>query len=502
MSESEGSTDLNKLENTTDDNKGIKGQPHKIYFYRYVALFAYGLIYSADQILASYMIPLFFMLGKLYDINLGNFMTYGTYISLLAIPSTFLVIPLIEKKGVHISLLIGTMGVAASAWLRAAININIYFLLVEQVLHGFFGVFYMVAITKVSVRWFPPSQRIYATFCPHIVADMSIFLGSYIPNWYVTQPDEGEAYDIPKLRNDIYEGLFMEAILASSMFTVALLLYRERPKTPPSPADDAISNKKKSEILKGMLKLLRNKNCMLLILGHAIYWNMLQALLGIKTILVEPFGINPEKTASYSLMVGVVTGFVSSVSAGIFISKYKKYKLAICISVFLTSGVCAMNTFLPYLKSIPWIMAGTGISSFVSNPELSIVYEFACELGYPVGESAIIAFTKACSIPLAIITQEAMKDMVNHPSIAKSIAFGLATAGVYFTYGFIVLVFVKQELRRDRRDTSIMEGLPFEAEYFHSVAEAAGIEESEFQMTPMSPLLVNTESASIQSTGP
>ena len=394
------------------------------------------------------MIPLFSMLHKLYDINIGNWMSYNSFIAFLGIPSIIFAIPLIEKKGVHISLLIGTMGVAASAWLRTAMNIHIYFLLVNWIVHTMFGVFYMVAITKVSVRWFPPSQRIYATFCPHIVADMSIFLGSYIPNWYVTQPDEGEEYDILKLKNDIYDGVFMEAIL-----------------------------------------------------GHAAFWNMFQANLMNKTMLVKPFGINPEKTASYSLMVGVVTGFISSVLAGIYISKYKKYKLAICVSLFLASGVCAMNTFIPYLKSIPWIMAGTGISSFVSNPELSIVYEFACELGYPVGESAIIAFTRSLSIPLSIITQEAMKDMVDHPSIAKSIAFGLATAGVYFIYGFVVLVFVKQELRRDRRDTSIMEGLPFEAEYFHSVAEAAGIEESEFQMTPMSPLLVNTESASIQSTG-
>ena len=501
MSEIIGGKDINELENKTIDNKSIKGQPHKTYFYRYIALFAYGLIYSADQILWSYMIPLFSMLHKLYDINIGNWMSYNSFIAFLGIPSIIFAIPLIEKKGVHISLLIGTMGVAASAWLRTAMNIHIYFLLVNWIVHTMFGVFYMVAITKVSVRWFPPSQRIYATFCPHIVADMSIFLGSYIPNWYVTQPDEGEEYDIPKLKNDIYEGVFMEAILTSAMFLVAIILYRERPKTPPSPADDAISNKKKSEILKGMLRLLRNKNCMLLILGHAAFWNMFQANLMNKTMLVKPFGINPEKTASYSLMVGVVTGFISSVLAGIYISKYKKYKLAICVSLFLASGVCAMNTFIPYLKSIPWIMAGTGISSFVSNPELSIVYEFACELGYPVGESAIIAFTRSLSIPLSIITQEAMKDMVNHPSIAKSIAFGLATAGVYFTYGFVVLVFVRQELRRDRRDTSIMEGLPFEAEYFHSVAEAAGIEESEFQMTPMSPLLVNTESATIQSTG-
>ena len=56
MSEIIGGKDINELENKTIDNKGIKGQPHKIYFYRYIALFAYGLIYSADQILWSYML--------------------------------------------------------------------------------------------------------------------------------------------------------------------------------------------------------------------------------------------------------------------------------------------------------------------------------------------------------------------------------------------------------------------------------------------------------------
>ena len=472
---------------------------YKVYKYRFVALFSYILIMAYSQIKLCYTLPLMHIMQDAYEINIEDWMMLNAYLHLLSIPSLLVAIPLIEKRGVHISLFIGAVGVLATAWCMTAINYHIYFMAINFTLFPLFVVFYRVAITKVSVRWFPPSQRIMATFTTNIFCDLAVFLGSFIPTWYVETPPKDSKWT-PQLKDhikhQIYKGFLMEAILGSVMFTTAILLYREKPKSPPSPADDNISNKKKSEIIKGVLRLARNKNFLIVLLGHIFFLTMFELSLGNKAMIYSPFDVDAEKATSYSMMAGVVAGSISSIITGIFLNKSKRFKLAICLSMFLTAGAMAANTFIPFLNSVWWIVLGSAFTAFCSGPEMSIAQEFACELGYPVGESLIIGLITLLYNPLTIISQEAIKDMINYPTKTKSLIFGLVTAAVYLCFGIAVL-FVNEDLRRDRRDTSIMDGLPFEADYLHSFAEPSlnQLDESEFQLTPLTPIpaLLNSQ---------
>ena len=465
---------------------------YRVYFYRFIALIAFDLIISIDAIVDTYIDPMISTIGILYNINLENWMLMSVCLTLLGIPATLLVIPLIEKAGVHISLIIGVCGLMGSIWMRTAINHSIYYILGNLVIYDIFHMFYILAITKVSVRWFPPSQRVMATFATNIVADISMFVGNYIPTWYVhLHSDEDPAnWDKDKLKKDIYDGLFMEAILGSVMCGIALMLYRERPKSPPSPADDKISSHQKSEVVRGMIQLFKNKNFMILIIGHTCYMTMGIIETVNQSMLYTPFDIDPLKATSYTNMAGVIAGTVSSIAVGILLNKYKKFKVTICSCMFLVSLSCILSTFLPFTGNLTWVVMGAGLSAFVSNPERSTLFEFACELGYPVGESAILGVIMALQAPLAVIIQISMRNVVNHPSTHKSVIFGLASAAVFMAYG-VATIFIKEDLRRDRRDTSIMEG------YTDSFAfggdqytHREGGEFEGFQLTPVQPLLL------------
>ena len=315
----------------------------------------------------------------------------------------------------------------------------------------------------------------------------------YIPNWYVTTPDfNSDNWDISSMKQNIYNGLLMEAILASVLLLAGVLLYRERPKTPPSPADDTFSMKKKSKVTKGLLNLAKNKNFVILLIRHTLFLTMAELKTANNGFIYMPFNINPQKAVSYSAMAGVTAGLVSSSMVGILLNKYKRFKLTICTCMFLMSGVSILQIFIPYTESVTWVMLGTGLAAFVSNPEISTVMEFSMELGYPVGETPILGLITTLSIPLGIIAQESIKDMLHSPSKTKSVIFQIVVVSVYFSYA-IAMLFVKEELRRDRRDTSIMEGLPYDTEYFFSVADENGESEGDFQLTPVFPLLQEDE---------
>ena len=149
----------------------------RVYFYRFIALLAFDLVICCNAILYSYLGPLIPTICKMYDLNAENWMLLNSIFGLLTIPSTFfLAIPLIEKHGVHISMVIGVIGILIGTWCKVFINKTIYFLAVNWVLFGISASFISVAITKVSVRWFPPSQRVMATFFTNIIRDLSMFL--------------------------------------------------------------------------------------------------------------------------------------------------------------------------------------------------------------------------------------------------------------------------------------------------------------------------------------
>ena len=470
---------------------GRNRKKYDIYVYRYIALLAFNIIICCDSILLAFMFPIFATLGKLYDLNMETWMDINALTGLLTIPSLIVAVPLIEKRGVHISMGIGAVGVCLSARAMTALNISIYFLLVNYVLYNIFTVFYRVAITKVSVRWFPPSQRVIATFITNIMNDLSIFLGSYIPTWYVSTPPITEHWSsetIKSIKQDMQNGLLMEAILSTGMFIIGVVIYRERPKNPPSPAEDLQSVRSKSKIIEGLLYLVKNKNFMILFIGHVLFVNMIEMQGTNQSLLYVPFDINTELATAYSTMARVISGSISASVVGFILNKYKRYKLTICVCAFTVTLTAIMNTFLPYSGNLYWIMVGAGISAFAYTPELSTVYEFSCELGYPVGESTILGAMFSLGSIFAVITQFAMKPFVQNPSTTKSAIFGFIVSGVILSYG-VSIIFIREDLRRDRRDTSIMEGrsqthqiLPFDLEIIHD-------EFPQFQLTPLSPML-------------
>ena len=466
-------------------------QQFRSYYYRFISLAAYDLLIFVSSMCMCYNGSLMPIYAEIYDVQMGDWSLIISYLGLFGVAAVLIVIPCIEKLGVHISLLIGGLGIIAAYWTRTTININYKVSsAASNSLLNFFQPFYQVAITKVSVRWFPPRERVMATFITNISQDLGIFLGFFIPIWYVNPPDNHDDWDIPSIKDDIFNGMLMEAILLTAAFTVTIFTFRERPKTPPSPADDVVSNMKKSQILKGLGILIKNKSFLIVMIGHICFLTTTSLRAGNLGMIFVPFNINPEKAMSYYIMAEILPGVVSTFAVGYFLSRYKKFKLVMYVVCVCMSACYVMNTFLPYMESLAWIIVGGGIQALFLGPELSCVYEFMCELGYPVGEAIIIGIPKFVIPVLLILGQIGMRDMLNHPTKEGAVIFGCIAASVFLLFG-IAMLFVKEELRRDRRDTSIMTGITFDDEYLDSfVKSSPSLEnEVEMQLTPNTPLL-------------
>ena len=123
------------------------------------------------------------------------------------------------------------------------------------------------------------------------------------------------------------------------------------------------------------------------------------------SIIFRSFKIDAEKATSYFIMAEVIPGVFSAMVVGYILNRSKRFKTVLCICCFLTSACYVMNTFIPYLGSLNWIIVGAAINACAVGPELSTVQEFLCELGYPAGESMIIGIIRFAVPVLHILGQ-------------------------------------------------------------------------------------------------
>ena len=98
----------------------------------------------------------------------------------------------------------------------------------------------------------------------------------------------------------------MEAILATVVVIIALIIYREEPKTPPSSADDSYSVKKKSQLIKSLFLLARNKNFLVVLIGFIFFILFDELHAENLSMLLSPFNVNNEEATTYFIISEIV----------------------------------------------------------------------------------------------------------------------------------------------------------------------------------------------------
>lgn len=371
---------------------------------------------------------------KWQDSNIGMLANYGN------IAFMFTVLPMcyfMDVKGLRVSLLICSFLVMTGTVMRC-ITLDpgpaTWLANICAVLNGIGGTVPFAGPAALSSVWFPPDQRATATaivsFANYMGVSLSFIIGPqmvsspayktvnstenvtdtlemvpvlrsghvsrsyHVPSLYGSEyinSSHREVMNMSTLESDIKNYLYLQAGLGVLLFILVVIYFPARPPKPPS----ASASIKRTEYVKGLLRILCNGSVWLIVLAYAIPTGILGVWQSVLDVNLKPLGIS-QNTAGYmgfwQTLAGCTSGLIIARFADIFMRRMKLF----LITLFLGAVAASAWFFILWQKYIPFnlisLYTACILIGILINGGIPLFYEIACEASYPVAEGVTGGF--------------------------------------------------------------------------------------------------------------
>ena len=238
----------------------------------------------------------------------------------------------------------------------------------------------MNAPAKLAATWFGPTERLTAlTICVSAVI-FGAAVGFVFPVLFIGDDDKDEVF-----KQNVMISLVAQAGIGLVISVVTLLMFKNKPKTPPSPsAFDRIDED--GIFLKSVKGTFANKDFMFLFLSFFFVLGSFNTLATIVSYLCQIWNYTDTEASLFGGLF-IVGGIVASALIGIIVEKTHRYKLCIQFQCFFAAIFSLCQLFL-FKKGITWL---TGLMCFLQGSMMvsimAVSFDFAVELTFPIGES-------------------------------------------------------------------------------------------------------------------
>ncbi|XP_044870611.1 feline leukemia virus subgroup C receptor-related protein 2 isoform X5 [Mauremys mutica] len=279
--------------------------------------------------------------------------------------------------------------------------------------------------------------------CPICSIELGIAVGFVLPPILVPNLEDTEqlAYHISIM-------FFITAAVATVLFILVIIVFREKPLFPPSRAQALIQLKPPEEYsyVQSILRLLRNTNFVLLIVAYGLNTGCFYALSTLLNRMVIQHYPGEEVNAGRIGLTIVVSGMAGALLSGIWLDKTKTYKKTTLVVYIMSLGGLVAYTFTLSLGHLWVVFVTAGVLGFFMTGYLPLGFEFAAELTYPESEGTSSGLLNVSAQVFGIIFTIAQGKIIDR--------FG-TQAGNLFLCSFLLLgtfitVFIKADLRRQQ----------------------------------------------------
>lgn len=141
----------------------------------------------------------------------------------------------IDKYGVRISLIIGSILCIIGSWTRLFVGQSFYMLIVGSIICGIGSPFILNVQGKIIANWFFPKDHSFITSFLCFFMIIFSFIGMLFPSFVFNNYNEHHAQHDPSLgRNLMVKLILIEALIATLFLLPNLFFLREKPIHPPS----------------------------------------------------------------------------------------------------------------------------------------------------------------------------------------------------------------------------------------------------------------------------
>ncbi|XP_047466230.1 feline leukemia virus subgroup C receptor-related protein 2 isoform X2 [Mugil cephalus] len=357
----------------------------KLYKRRWVMLF----IFSAFSMSNAFMWLQYSIISNIFmrfysispiAIDWLSMIYFLTYIPLI-LP----VMWVLDTRGLREVLVMGSAFNCIGAWIKTGTaDPNMFAMtFLGQFVCSVATVFILGIPSRLASLWF--GQQEVSTACSIGVLgnQMGIAIGFLLPPVLVPNVD-----DMEELAHHIRIMFYISAGVASAIFLLVIIVFKERPEIPPSQSQAQARNMPPDEYsyTASILRLLRNKPFMLLVVSYGLNVGCFYAISTLLNRMIIEHYPGEEVNAGRIGLTIVIAGMAGSLICGIWLDKTKTYKqttLAVYTLSLIGMMVYAFTLNLGHL----WVVFVTaGILGFFMTGYLPLGFEFAVELTFPESE--------------------------------------------------------------------------------------------------------------------
>lgn len=401
-------------------------------YYRYVILLLYSLGTIVNNVSSYIYLPLQTMMSEIYGLNLALITFFTNYISnityLIGVPISNYIA---ERHGLKAATLVGTFFTLVGWWVSVACEYTFLWLIIGQVFFGVTFPFFNMP-QKMSGDWFECNERDRATSIFNIFYQLGASVGALAPQFFVNQNATGT----PALQ-EIVQMLFWTSALSTVVCIPIFTLFKHKES----------KWEKEEESPKGLRDLLRDRNYVILLIGSSTAIAVNLAFIGNVQPLLFPYNISQD-AVSTMITLGVVAACIGTLAIGSYITKTKKYKLALILSsgfgtIFLAVLWFVSVTFENSTYSlIVYLFYNLAVSDIAP-----LGWEFLVELAYPANEATAGSLMMTIGQSFGAVLGVALSALLNDETLQEANISFFIIIGIQ-AFSTLCLFFVEERLNR------------------------------------------------------
>ncbi|XP_067674762.1 heme transporter FLVCR2-like [Haliotis asinina] len=367
-------------------------------------------------------------------------MLYMLAYIVLVIPATWV----LDKKGLRICHILGSLLNAIGAWIKCASVSGDRFavLMFAQTICACAQMWVIGIPARLAAVWFGPNEVSTATSIGVFGNQVGVAAGFLLPPEIV--PNSDSLDDVGRNLSIMFYGT---AAFTTLLFIAIVVVLKDAPPKPPSRAQMlAVEASKNEDYLSSLFRLLKNPGFIILTISYGINTGSYYAISTLLNAVVLYYYEGQEQNAGRIGLTIVLAGVLGSVVAGIWLDKTKTFK-GTSLAIYILSMVgMVVFTFTMNLGHIWIVFLTAGSLGFFMTGYLPVGFEFAAEITFPEGEGTSSGLLNASAQFFGIIFTIGMRAMMNRFGVLA----GNLTLAVALLVGSIMTAFIKADYRRQK----------------------------------------------------
>jgi len=304
--------------------------------------------------------------------------------SIYFIPMNFIANYTIDHIGVKPSLIFCSICQSICAFLRMFISSNIWYVYIAHTIGAIGNPFCTNVISKISVNWFTPENRMIATAFMTSSYMLGTSLSFSLGGWFIGDIGGDDTDMVMKELQDQIQNLLRCTLIITFSITIGIiLLFKEKPSVPTS----FVSNFPREDFFVAIKSMMMNHDFRLLCLGFSFMLANYVIFVTFLDYIIGNFGFSQKEVATIgsSLNLSCVIG---KIAIGFIAKKYLSYKATLVTINYAIIGtlLCVFITLM--MKSFGGLVFFGMIFGFFLQMYWAPCLELSCEMVFPIGEAS------------------------------------------------------------------------------------------------------------------